>query len=655
MKTIFLLTICFLAATTTNAQLPTLQWVNEMVGTNSKTLATDPSGNVYMLGNMGAGSTLDVDPGPGVYTLNGDDGTTIIYKLNTAGQFVWAKQLPDISPECIQADAAQNVYLVGYYVLTKDFDPGPGVFNLTTVSQNDIFILKLDPDGNFLWAKSQGGTQADLAYSVAISATGIVYTTGYFIGTSDFDPGAGVTNITSGIQGDTHVSALDANGNFLWVKQIPGGFNQAHSITTNALGNIVVAGEFSGTKDFDPGPGVFNLTATVGGADIYILKLDGLGNFVWAKSVGGPNSELDGAVALDPTGNVYATGRFALTGDFDPGPATFNLTSFGGTDIFVVKLNASGVFTWAKQMGGILNDAPLDITADASGNVLTTGIFNDVADFDPGVATFNLTTNGSNDIFISKLNTDGDFVWAVGFGSSTSEDRGNGISVDLAGNVYATGNFQGQVDFDPGPGVAILLHGNTSIFVLKFGPAGGPLPVTLINFSGTATKKGIALQWQTALEINTSHFEIEWSEDGLHFKKIASQNAAGNSTAISTYSYLHASPVNGENYYRLKMLDIDGRFTLSGIVKINTKLPSILVTAFPNPVINLLELNIRALKNETIVVYLHSADGKTISSKLLNVVKGSNRFQWNMQTVPPGRYFISTGNGQFKTIPIHKQ
>ncbi len=651
MKTL-LLTLCFFSAIISKAQLPPMQWVNELVGARSISLATDASGNIFTFGNIGPGATLDVDPGPGIYMLNGADGTKIIYKFTTAGAFVWAKQLPEnASTECIQVDAASNVYVVGHFTLTADFDPGPGVFNLTTINQNDAFILKLDPAGNFLWAKSHGGPMSEIAYSVTISVAGIVYTTGYFLGTVDFDPGAGVFNLTSSGT-ECFISALDASGNFLWAKHIES-FSQGYDITTNALGDLIIAGEFTGTNDFDPGAGVFNLTSA-GGGDIFILKLDGLGNFIWAKSVGGIGSDADESVALDPLGNVYISGRFSFTSDFDPGPATFNLTVSGSTDIFVLKLSATGNFLWATQLGGPTPDAGKDIATDAAGNVYTTGIFQGIADFDPGPGVFNLTSMGSNDIFISRLNADGSFGWAVGFGSVTSEDEGQGISVDATGSVYTTGSFQEQIDFDPGPGVAILLNSTESIFLHKFGP-GGVLPLSLINFTGNTTANGTLLKWQTTAEINTKSFEIEWSEDGQRFTKISTQPAAGNSATVIHYIYLHSSVGEGYNYYRLKMLDMDGLFTYSKVVRINTALTTIAITTFPNPVTDLLKLNIQSLKNETLLLYLHSADGKLVLSKSFNIIKGSNQYKWNLTSVPAGKYFISSGRDQFRVMTIIKQ
>ena len=651
------LTIIFLfTAALATAQLPPFQWANKIEGGNSKTLAIDGQGNVYFVGEIGSTGTYDVDPGPGVYILDGANGIVIIYKLNSAGAFVWAKQMPDITTECIRVDAVQNVYLGGHYSLTKDFDPGPSVFNLTGVGQNDIFSLKLNEAGNFLWAKSQGGTQGDVAFSIAISTAGIFYSTGYFAGTSDFDPGPGVFNMTAANLTDTYISALDADGNFLWAKHLGGGQNQALSITTNVLGNIIIAGLFSGTTDFDPGAGVTNLTTT-GADDIFILKLDAIGNFIWAKQAGGITADIPEAVALDPLENVYATGRFNLTSDFDPGPGTFNLTTVGNTDgitdVFVLKLAANGNFVWAKQMGSPAVDLGNDIATDAAGNVYTTGIFQNIADFDPGAAIFNLTSKGGSDIFISKLTTDGNFVWAVSFGSG-SADRGDAIAADAAGSVYCTGNFLGQIDFDPGPETAILDDGSIKIFVLKFAP-GVVLPITLLNFSATTLSNANLLQWKTSQEINTKHFEIEWGADGLSFIKISTQQAAGNSSAVRKYSYLHTSPAGSSNYYRLKMVDADVRFTYSPVIKVNSSITSPAVTVFPNPVANVMNVDVMALKNEIVSFRLYSAEGKLLNTRYVKLVKGNNLFTWNLQAISAGRYFLSSSNNQFNSVGIIKQ
>ncbi len=411
----------------------------------------------------------------------------------------WAKSMGGTSVDeglSIAVDGSGNVYTTGYFGGTVDFDPGPGVANLTSAGIEDIFVSKFDASGNYVWAKRMGGTGFDAGSSIAVDGSGNVYTTGSFEGTADFDPGPGVANLTSGRGGDIFVSKLDASGNYVWAKSIMGA-SLVRSIAVDGSGNVYTTGFFFNTADFDPGPGVANLSsASAGGYDIFVSKLDASGNYVWAKRMGGMGGmggigdDEGRSIAVDGSGNVYTTGYFRGTADFDPGPGEANLTSAGFNDIFVSKLDASGNYVWAKRMGGTSEDEGYSIAVDGSGNVYTTGYFFGTADFDPGPGVANLTSAGSTNIFVSKLDASGNYVWAKRMGG-TSFDRGYSIAVDGSGNVYTTGIFLGMVDFDPGPGEANLTSaGGADIFVSKLLPDGSlvpPPPTTSVCGSPTAT------------------------------------------------------------------------------------------------------------------------------------------------------------------------
>src|SRR5690606_15385540 len=138
--------------------------------------------------------------------------------------------------------------------------------------------------------------------------------------------------------------------------------------------------------------------------DIFISKLDANGNFIWAKNMGGSFGDNRGnSIAIDDSGNVYTTGHFQGTADFDPGTSTYNLIGAGGYDIFISKLDANGNFVWAKRMGGSSTDKAESIIIDDFNNIYTIGKFVGTADFDPGTSTYNLICTGTSDIFISKL------------------------------------------------------------------------------------------------------------------------------------------------------------------------------------------------------------------------------------------------------------
>ncbi len=364
-------------------------------------------------------------------------------------------------------DNSGNIYTIGSFAMTVDFDPGSGSYNLASAGYEDIFIQKLDANGNFIWAKSMGGTSHDIGNSIAIDNSGNIYTTGDFGGTVDFDPGSGVYNLTSVGYYDIFIQKLDANGDFIWAKSMGGtSYERGYSIALDNSGNVFTIGEYRETVDFDPGSGTYNLTSA-GNDDVFIQKLDSSGNFIWAKSMGGSLIDYGNSIAIDNSGNIYTTGFFGGTADFDPSSGTYNLTSKGDWDIFVQKLDANGIFIWAKSMGGTSNENGRSIAVDNSGNVYTIGSFKGTVDFDPGSGSYNLTSAGYQDIFIQKLDTNGNFIWAESIGG-TSSDFVSSIAIDNSVNIYIIGGFADTVDFDPNSGIYNLTSaGGSDIFILK--------------------------------------------------------------------------------------------------------------------------------------------------------------------------------------------
>jgi hypothetical protein len=324
----------------------------------------------------------------------------------------------------------------------------------------------------FEWAKSFGGNNYVKSNSISTDALGNVYTTGYFEGTVDFDPGIGVELLSTQGSDDIFVQKLDDSGNLLWVKSFGGNSaDQSSSIIVTPSGSIYITGRFRETVDFDPGIGTEYLTAQ-GEDDVFVLKLDQLGNFVWAKSLGGGSLEQSNSIAVGPFGNLCITGCFQGTVDFDPGTGTEYLSAIGALDVFVQKMDTSGQFVWAKSFGGSFDDQSNSVTIDPLGNILTTGWFWETVDFNPGIATEELTSQGANDIFVHKFDASGNFMWVKSFGSS-SYDKGFSIAVNASGSIYTTGSFRETVDFDPGAGTEILTsHGEDDVFVQKLTPLG---------------------------------------------------------------------------------------------------------------------------------------------------------------------------------------
>ena len=453
-------------------------------------IATDANGNVYTVGYFE--NTVDFDPGPGTVNLTSEGFYDIfIQKLDPNGNLMWVKQIGGTGADranAIALDALGNIYTTGSFANTVDFDPGPGTYNLSANPTSSSYVQKLDTDGNFIWAKSLSGPSGGEGRSITIDLNGNVYSTGYFQGTVDFDPGNDAFNLTA-TSLDTYIHKMDANGNFIWAKQISATgtaknrSNVSNAIKTDALGNVYTTGYFNDITDFNPGAEIFNLTSA-GSADIFIQKLDPEGKFLWARKMGGIGSDQGNSLTIDRGGNVYTTGYFAGTVDFNPGAGTTNLTAIGRSDAYIQKLDTNGNLVWVKQIAATTYAIGYSITTDVSDNVYILGIFVGKVDIDPGEGITEFTST-NRDSFILKLDANGNFIWATQNRSGPNVDHNpNSIVVDGDDNVYSTGAFTYTVDFNPGDGEYLLTSssGYLEIYIQKLGPkALGVLENSLAN------------------------------------------------------------------------------------------------------------------------------------------------------------------------------
>lgn len=472
MRTLFKI-LLFTTLSTTNIFAQNLDWAKLVQGSANDcgaSIAEDGNSNVYTAGYFS--SSADFDPNAGILTLT-SAGTTDVFisKTDNNGSLIWVKQIGGTGDDVatsLAIDASGYIYVTGYFSGTVDFDPNASVTSLTSAGNNDIFILKLDASGNFIWVKKMGSTNTDRALAVSSDMSNNIYLTGMFTNTVDFDPNAGTTNLTSSGSFDVFVLKLSDIGNLIWAKKMGGSSaDVAYSIITDATGNVYTTGEFQGgAADFDPGPGTAIITSTITG--VFVSKLDASGNFAWAKAF----SEAGGAgkaLRIDASNNLYIAGYFSGTTDFDAGAGAFNVTA-DFYDIFITKLNSSGNFVWAKIMGGYGADFAFALEIDGSGNLYTTGNFQDgtVADFDPGPSVYTFSTTGSG-AFISKLDTAGNFVSAKGIIGGSNGTEGQGIDVDNSYNIYLTGRLMQTADFDPNSDTTNLtsLNNSNDIFIVK--------------------------------------------------------------------------------------------------------------------------------------------------------------------------------------------
>jgi uncharacterized delta-60 repeat protein len=409
----------------------------------------------------------------------------------------WVQRLGGSSADignAVGLDGAGNSYVAGRFAGTAQF----GTNSLTSAGLDDIFISKLDPAGNVVWARRIGGGGFDVANDIAADTNGNLFVTGSFEGTVDFG-GTVATNTNSASYRDLFVARFDGNGNLVWVRTEGDPFidDAGHSIAIDTSLNVYVAGSstigsFGGTAltndgrillarydangnrgwarkagagtfgSLDRGTGVAvdqagnvllsatiqSATATSGGvvltnrgfADGLAVKFDAAGAQQWVRQFGSLGA--DGASGIAAAGtNVIVVGQFSGTNDF--GGVT--LASDGGSlsDGFVVNLDASGALVWVQKLGGSGSDSVQDVAVDGRGAIYVTGFFQGVARFGDKTS---ISIAATTDIFAARLRPDGtfEFVQQAG-GDNVAGESGRGIAADAAGNGVFTGNFQGTL------------------------------------------------------------------------------------------------------------------------------------------------------------------------------------------------------------------
>ncbi len=375
-------------------------------------------------------------------------------------RFEWAKKTDTTSlSHAITLDHNQNLYTAG---------------SMGTGSGTTAVMHKQDAAGNFIWTKYITAEVVCRITSMHTNPENDIFIAGYFKGKTDFDPGADSVYMTSAsTNNDGFILKIDAAGNFKWIRQIGGGDNyEIQAIRTDTRGNIYTTGRFAGRTDFNPGADSFYLSTTPATqSDVFIHKLDSSGNYLWAKSFEGNSNGHDqgSSIAIDKEENVFVTGHFRGTLDFNPGLLGYPMSAQGGVDAFIVKLNDTGGFAWARQIAGTNGQEGISLVADDSGHVYTTGCFEGATNFDLNGSNVSITAVGNYDAFITRHNPAGDLLWVKQIGGK-GRQIGYGIDLDADRNVYTTGIFADTTDLNPGADIFHLTTtgaGTTDVYISK--------------------------------------------------------------------------------------------------------------------------------------------------------------------------------------------
>jgi hypothetical protein len=446
----------------------TLDWAGQLNGRADQTfLEKDETGNIFLAGSF-LGS-IDVDLGPSSLVFLGAtkipfaQGYDIfLSKYTPTGQLIWGKHFNTGSDHAgvfdFKVSASKNIYLTGDFRGTVDFDPGPANHFITssdTVNNEDIFVTKLDSLGNHLWTITIPASKPFLSLtknSIVIDSADNVYLAGDFRDTVDFDPSSSTYNLFGNfdqggnITNTPYMAKYDSSGSLVWAQSLysngPGGMG---NLKLSSTGDLFLMGFFFDTIDFDPGPGT---NIHTGPNSTFFCRYTDNGSLVWAKSIPtGQFADGKAGLALDSADNLYATGSFRFSADFNPNPGTDVHAPIGGYDAYILKLGSGGGFKWARTFGGGQTDQGVDIALDDSANVYVIGDFRLTVDFDPGPNTVNFSSQQFFDIFMVKYDTQGSFRRVNVFGGPQRQ-LANSLLPTNKGFI-ATGTFGGNVDLDP--------------------------------------------------------------------------------------------------------------------------------------------------------------------------------------------------------------
>ena len=327
-------------------------------------------------------------------------------------------------------DDSDNLYSIGHFQGSPSFD----AIRLTSAGQTDVFVTKLDSQAHVLWAVALGGPGADEGRGIAAASSGDVYATGTFSGTVDFDPGPGRTELTSAGGSDAFLLRLSPKGELVWARRFGGPQGDVGLRVAVSPDAVWATGSFQGTMDAVPG------LTSAGKRDAFLAKLDLEGHLLWARRIGGPKDDEGSGVAASRNGEVWVAGNFAETPSLGPEAGGLDMASAGRTDVFLLRLDATGRLLWSGRLGGAKDDVCEGLAATIAGGAAVIGEFSETMDGDPGPSSLSLASHGSTDAFLVRVDGTGRLVWAKGFGEE-GPDLGTAVAGDRFGSVYAAGHL----------------------------------------------------------------------------------------------------------------------------------------------------------------------------------------------------------------------
>lgn len=377
----------------------------------------------------------------------------------------------------IAVDSSSNIIVSGYFSGTADFDPSAATHNLTSSGGNDIFLARYDSAGNFLWAIAIGGAGEELTYAdPAVDEYGHIYICGVFDAGADFNPN-GQTYLLNNRGGqDGFIAKYDSTGTLIWARGMGGSSNDIIYRIDYKNYLILFTGAFADSAFLDNGLVQTGLYGN-GHTDVALGKFTPIGNLLWVSQIGGKGDEYSYNITADVNGFTYVTGTFNDTLIID----ILDTLYADGTTAFIASFSNMGSYLWAFTIEGCI---PFGISMDHNNDILTCGMFSGYTDFDPGIDTSALLSQGPYDAYFAKYSNTGNFIFAKRVGGS-GMDVGYAFRELKDNTLLFTGYFSNAADFDPDITIASLnSSGLADLFVAHYDDSGNYINAFRCGSSG---------------------------------------------------------------------------------------------------------------------------------------------------------------------------
>jgi hypothetical protein len=543
-----------------------------------------------------------------------------IVKTNNTGVIEWEKSLGGVQNDIFKM--IRTTSDGGYIAIGESYSNDQDVSgHHGTSATADLWVVKLSSTGTIEWQKSLGGSSQEKARDIIATTDGGYIAVGA-TASSDGD--------VSGYHGalsndDAWVVKLGSTGVIQWQKCIGGSsVDDAKSIVQNSDGSYVFGG-MSGSTDGD-----LTGVSRYSNVDYWIVKLNSTGVIQWQKCLGGNSDDLGDALCKTLDGGYVIAGMsFSSTGDVN--------TTHAGGEVWVAKVDNNGGLQWKYAFGGTLNDEGYSITPTSDGGVAIAGhtFSND------GDVTVHYGATTSSDYWVLKLSAAGSLQWQKSYGGTNVDQAGAIVQLSNGSYLITGATLSNDQDVSGN-------HGAADYWTLQLGQS--VLPVKLSLFNAVRDGKVNLLHWRAESEVNLASYEVQRSKDGTTYNVIGTVTAGA-----FDYSYRDESPLKGINFYRLKMLDKDGRSEYSAVRTVSNE-KNITVMIYPNPVMDKAILDINVSASVTLYYEVVNSIGEILIKNNVVLPAGTNRQFIDMQHLPKGSYLLRVAAAnEHITIPVVKQ